>query len=223
MNIPECAVELEGTPYVMLKTDGELPYRAKLLGTIAIESYIASLPEVLALQPGQVVVDVGAFIGDTAIIFLERGCKVFAFEPFPDAYQCLLYNAPAAIAFNVAVGDGQPVELNYAKTDTNDGNRSVSIKAGGIATFRLDNLQLRSTKLIKIDVEGHELEVLAGAAKTIQIHRPIILIEANDIMLKPRGKSKQDIRTAIEAMGYSVQVCFNTEESDLCDYICHPL
>ncbi len=44
-------------------------------------------------------------------------------------------------------------------------------------TVRLDSLALDRVDLLKIDVEGMEAEVLAGAAQSIVKHRPIILVE----------------------------------------------
>jgi FkbM family methyltransferase len=47
-----------------------------------------------------------------------------------------------------------------------------------VRTVNLDSLNFPRLDLIKIDVEGMELEALAGAARSIAAHRPIMLIEA---------------------------------------------
>ncbi len=48
----------------------------------------------------------------------------------------------------------------------------------------LDSFQLDDVGFIKIDVEGHEFEVLKGAHKTISKSRPTILVEVKDDKLK---------------------------------------
>ena len=44
-------------------------------------------------------------------------------------------------------------------------------------TNKLDNIINKKIHLIKIDVEGHEWELIDGATKTIIKHRPIIILE----------------------------------------------
>ena len=45
---------------------------------------------------------------------------------------------------------------------------------------RLDDLALGDVGFVKIDVEGHELAVLRGAAETLQRNRPPLLVEAEE-------------------------------------------
>ena len=49
-----------------------------------------------------------------------------------------------------------------------------------VETRRIDDYDLADVGFIKIDVEGHELAVLAGAAATLARHKPNLLIECND-------------------------------------------
>jgi FkbM family methyltransferase len=44
----------------------------------------------------------------------------------------------------------------------------------------LDSFSLRDISFIKIDVEGHEVEVLRGAVETISANRPVILVEVKE-------------------------------------------
>ena len=45
--------------------------------------------------------------------------------------------------------------------------------------INLDSLNLNKVSLIKIDVEGHELEVLTGAKNLISTYKPVIILEAS--------------------------------------------
>ena len=70
--------------------------------------------------------------------------------------------------------------------------RMVEVRAITLDAFNFPRLDL-----IKMDVEGMELEALAGAAKSIQTHRPLMLIEALKV---DAGK----LRAWLEALDYTV-------------------
>ena len=66
-----------------------------------------------------------------------------------------------------------------------------------VRTVNLDSFNFPRLDLIKIDVEGMELDVLAGAAKCIGANRPIMLVE----VLKTRRRA---LRAWLEKLGYMV-------------------
>lgn len=75
-----------------------------------------------------------------------------------------------------------------------DGAQSVTV-----ATRRLDDLGLGPVGLIKIDVEGHEGAVLRGAERTIETHRPAILVEAEE---RHHPGAVANLRAFMEAKSY---------------------
>ena len=70
--------------------------------------------------------------------------------------------------------------------------RMVDVRAISLDAFNFPRLDL-----IKMDVEGMELEALAGAASSIQAHRPMMLVEALKV---DAGK----LRAWLEGLNYSV-------------------
>jgi len=66
-----------------------------------------------------------------------------------------------------------------------------------VRTLSLDSLNLPRIDLVKIDVEGMELEVLRGAAKSIERSKPILLVEAIKV-------DQNQLRVALEGFGYQV-------------------
>tara|TARA_B100000963_G_C22483804_1_gene605960 strand:+ start:183 stop:995 length:813 start_codon:yes stop_codon:yes gene_type:complete len=56
--------------------------------------------------------------------------------------------------------------------------KNVSLEDFEVKIIKLDSLNL-NPDLLKIDVEGHELEVLEGCSSTINKYRPLIIIEIN--------------------------------------------
>ena len=133
-----------------------------------------------------VVVDAGAYIGLHTLTLSKLAKEVISFEPQPLIYQCLKNTLEKQNIDNVKL---YHLALSNKKSNTriytnNDGDASIE----GIRdarfnmnfpceTNKLDNMINKKIHLIKIDVEGHEWEVIDGATKTIIKHRPIIILE----------------------------------------------
>ena len=120
--------QVPGTDFIVLADeDCALTPWAIANGSIIGEKAIEGLPEVKALRPGDVVLDLGAYIGDTAQIFLNQGCEVHAFEVYPDAFLALQHNCPLAKCYNAAVGDGRPAHAGgvFGENNKNHGTRMV--------------------------------------------------------------------------------------------------
>jgi FkbM family methyltransferase len=162
------------------------------------------LPKILAhINPGDNVVDVGAFVGDHTIAYARavgKSGRVYAFEPNPMALECLSHNLFAdsqennrVIIHAVALGE----EAGSVPLSGNNGNWGGAyvgehMKIGQVACRKLDDYNL-SPDLIKIDAEGYELKVLRGAERTIEAHRPKLVIEMNVEALRRQGTSYEDI------------------------------
>lgn len=123
------------------------------------------------------VVDCGANIGNHTVFFRDvMGCEVWSFEPQPDNFRLLKKNSEQS--YKVALGKSS----GKASTTTNLLNMGMSevVDGEGVTVTVLDNYKLQPD-LIKIDVEGMEVEVLKGAFTTIDKYRPVLVVEHNDI------------------------------------------
>ena len=69
----------------------------------------------------------------------------------------------------------------------------------------VNNYKLTRVDLIKIDVEGYELNVLKGALLTIQKYKPILFIELDDNNLKEQGTSAFELINFIKSLGYQIR------------------
>src|SRR4051812_31686630 len=142
------------------------------------------------LLPTDLAIEVGSNIGALTVP-MSRFCEqVLAFEPVDENYQLLLQNLIQNGCENVhpyksAVGSSNsqiamqaPDELkftNFGAYEVGHGSRLVPILTidGAIEKLKVE----RKIKFIKIDVEGHELEVLKGAEKLLARDMPILYVE----------------------------------------------
>jgi len=162
-------------------------------------SYESPLPMVFAAtvsrNPG-VVLDVGANNGVYSLIasVARPGVQIIAFEPYPPVLSLLRRNIELnnledqVHLFEVALSDEEcmlPIYLpdqSHGMVET-----SASLQMDFIAnaqpammvqTRRLDDISLDGpVSVIKVDIEGYELEFLRGALATIQSDRPFIFAE----------------------------------------------
>ncbi|MBU4609194.1 FkbM family methyltransferase [Achromobacter sp. GG226] len=143
------------------------------------------------IRPGQTVLDIGAFIGTHARAFSvmvgETG-KVCAFEPNEAAYRLLALNAQQAPLRNIDTrkfGLGrEKALLSVRPMQGNGGGSSLEAAGGdaGIDVWPLDDVPLDGpVHFLKLDVEGMELDVLAGAERVIRRHSPILFLEVNSL------------------------------------------
>lgn len=171
-----------------------------------------------ALRPGDIALDIGAHVGYFAMLFrlaVGAGGRVFAFEPLAATYRRLLHNVmvngytnvlplPLAVAGQVGTAD---FHLNLE----NEGASSLVSTAGPVvgpvqvitldSLFR-ENLDIRP-RLMKIDVEGAEMDVLLGAANWFDRQGPdLVILEINRGALANDGASEMDIRNFFERRGY---------------------
>ncbi len=83
-----------------------------------------------------------------------------------------------------------------------------AIRRHEISTDRLDSFDFSNVGFIKIDVEGHEASVIAGATETLRRERPTLLVEINQ--LHHRGDIR-DVFEQVMALGYEARFLFGTE------------
>lgn len=159
--------------------------------------------------PGSIVLDGGANIGALTVPLARRvgpTGKVLAVEPQRLTYYALCGNLALAsltntVALHAALGKGAgqitvpPLDLTRTQ---NVGGFSVAGHAEGepVPVLTVDGLRLAGLSLLKLDVEGMERDVLAGARETIQRCQPLLYVE-ND-----REEHRDALLADMKALGY---------------------
>lgn len=134
----------------------------------------------------QIALDIGANIGNHSIYFKKYFKKVIAFEPIIKTFNILKLNVSNYKNIEIKnFGLSSSNGTFYMETNKTNigGSRIVKDNTNSGESFDffvLDDLKIEgNVGLIKIDVEGHEYEVLKGSEKLIKNNYPIILFELN--------------------------------------------
>lgn len=127
-------------------------------------------------------VDAGANTGFWTGAMSRHFQRVIAFEPAPDAYQCLRRNTVSAPHVELwRAGLSDVFGISHIGDDLsrpgNLGARYLQEKGEACMVMPLDALQINDLGLLKVDVEGYELWVLKGARDTIKRCRPVVILE----------------------------------------------
>lgn len=160
------------------------------------------------IKKGDIVFDLGAFIGDHAIAYARAGAKVMAFEPNPIAFECLEYNMQNIHNVFSAMLAFSDKEARYSVVLPNDNI--------GMATIVVDEYSATKTTtidqyckeweiypdFIKIDCEGKEVDILKGARGVINTHCPKLVIEVNESALLQHGTSREELFKLLDDYGY---------------------
>ena len=166
------------------------------------------------VRPGDVFFDVGANVGFFTLLaarLVGPSGTVVAFEPQPENLEALRGNVSLNGFSNVIVdpravsGSSGSGVLDWRNPPTArlvDGGeahsgRSFSVRTTSIDDYVADNPG-HVPRMVKIDVEGHELDVIRGMKRTLLEHGPTILCELH--------RTNRELASALRELGYRTRV-----------------
>ncbi|WZB74627.1 FkbM family methyltransferase [Achromobacter insuavis] len=192
-------VEHRGNPYFFIHFSGDyIPKKMAEKGQFYESPYLNLLARLH--QPGKLIVDGGANIGNHAVFFGgAMGASVVAFEPQPFNYGCLLANtylnhlAEQVDVRRIALGEQvgrieltQALQGNYGSFTAD----ASLVKPGDEGSDRQEPFEVSvstldaelagchdAVSIIKLDLEGMELAALRGARAVIEKSLPVIAVE----------------------------------------------
>jgi len=148
------------------------------------------------------ILDIGAWVGTWSMAMNKFCGRVVAFEPDTVHYECLVKNVGADIeTHQLAVGAEQKM-ISLSEDDFTQSKRVVG--AGTIPMITIDSLGLDDVDMIKIDVEGLEMEVLKGAVETLS-NVQYLMIELNN-NTKKYGSNNFEVEKFISSLGFKVLI-----------------
>jgi FkbM family methyltransferase len=169
-------------------------------------------------RPGTIL-DVGAHDGLLTVPLAGLpGATVLAFEPLPSAHARLaaacaglgnvvlrreaLGAAPGSLVLSVPVLDGVVQEQWASLAKDYAAFASVKAETHAVAVITVDSLGLGDLAHMKVDAEGYEEEVLAGARETLTRCRPVISLEVEE---RHRAGATRDVPGLLAALGYETR------------------
>jgi FkbM family methyltransferase len=190
-----------------------LPVAQRGLRTYEPDSWQVFLDHVRA---GDTMVDVGANLGLYAVAAAKRGARVVAVEPDPANVRHIrrmawLNRVDVSIVEALAGAEigTAPIALRGSPVSGSiDMYLGPTTRYGVAPVVTLDALlKDERVDLLKIDVEGAEIDVLRGAERTLRDKRPrAILIEVHPPAFALIGQSVGDLTDLIDAAGYDREV-----------------
>lgn len=204
------------------------------------------------IRPNTTIIDVGANIGTHTVGILNKYLKdylkngvdisdthVVAVEPQPFIFDILKHNVNnndtpvKKTLLNCGFSnEACTVYMNmpdYSTCENPGGygiqfNRIPSDKSTRVDVITLDSLNFENVSFMKIDVEGHEVQVIKGALETIKKYRPVMIVEILGGCPYEKASAHykkviDDTKEFIRSIGYSCERAGNR----LCDYLCLPL
>jgi len=157
-------------------------------------------------------IDVGSYVGRYALIAsrrLKNRGMVVGFEPSPENFKILKKNIELNTANNVevynkAVSDKKGKKKFYILEEGSQGHSLIKLsrhkgRSIYVDCISLDDLKLEDVRLIKIDVERGEFNVLEGARNLISKCYPKIIFECSD------SSAFREIKLFLDNYGYHIR------------------
>jgi len=161
----------------------------------------------------QVSIDIGANLGLFSYFMSKASKHVYAFEPNPYPLENLKHLVDKNVTIiPIALGNTNgPTEIRIPHHANGWSSNGASLapkteesgKFISIQSRKLDSLNLENIGLIKIDVEGFEIEVLKGARETLLKNKPVMIIENEAV----HTNDTNQLFLIMAELGYEKYIC----------------
>jgi FkbM family methyltransferase len=210
-----------------LKTpDGILLIARALDPIVLVETYLFDIHFLSFDLTDWLIIDVGAYIGDTPLYYAKRGAFVVAVEPLPSNYEVMLWNLELnpdlkhrVIPVNAAIS-GRDGFVEFSYSTPIDGG--ASIYGGGRFKVRVRSMRLSTlireitsmgldlgkfrVRVLKMDCKGCEYDVI-NEVDVLRLF-DIVKIEYSGYL---RSKTYHELKSVLENLGFTCRVWAHNE------------
>lgn len=201
---------------------------------IRFESFYAQKQLIHSNKQATTIFDVGAYIGDISFVYnkLFPHASIYAFEPFPSSYETLCTNthkSPTIHPYNIALSE-QNGEVSFYSNSFSPTNSLLASDTKGadvwgknllttehiitVPSATIDSFcethSVNTIDILKLDVQGAEYKVLAGA-KNMLLENRIHLIYMEIICMPTYQEQKElgEILLLLKEYGFSLYNFYN--------------
>jgi len=184
--------------------------REAFLACVRENANVSQEPPMMSVDTIDTIIDIGAHAGTWSITMAREARRVYSYEPVHHAVlkeNCEHHGANNVITRNLLLSNNREQKSFYIRQD-NSGDSGIGLggdrKEMVMQSVRLDEQEHEGhIQGIKIDVQGHELEVIQGAGALIRKHQPTLCCELN------KGNAMVEILLA--EMGYRLHSRHNKD------------
>lgn len=209
--------------YRMAMRDG-ITYRFDLSNVIDhslyfFNRYFTPMQLFRLIKSDTVIVDIGSNIGTAALhaAATAKNGMVYAYEPDSANYSSLRENMSLnhfenIVTIQKALGEIPTRSKLFKVNRFNNGMNRILPEGSPVQDFEIIEVstldeEMKRLKpiridLIKIDVEGYELNVLKGARQVLEQFHPLLVVEVVDVNLKNNGQSSAEVIEFLKLFGY---------------------
>ena len=216
-------VELKFPKYTLLVDPKDQGIAAELAVDHVHEPFGTAILKSI-LRDDMTIVEIGANIG---YFTLEEDTHVnvrmiVAIEPNPASYELLSQNVclndAMANLYNVGISDTDGTLPFYISKHSNissitpraDYEKKIDVPVMKLDTL-LDREKIEAVDLIRMDIEGHEINALRGMSETLAKHRPWLCLEYHTPVISK--EDREFFISTLEALDYELK-CFTFRWSD---------
>ena len=183
------------------------------------------------VQPNDTIIDIGAHIGSETILLGSKltGGHVYSFEPTPSVRPMLITNIAInnlhdrVVVEDMAISDHVGSTKFYLSTESevnslhnHTGSKEIIVKTTTIDSY-VKKQKLDHIHLLKIDVEGHELAVIAGTKQLLTNHKiDVIVFEVND---QSGSCYQNNLKVRELLIGYGYKLYLVRQDGRLVNYV----
>ncbi len=183
------------------------------------------------VEAGWTVVDIGAGVGDFAILAAEAGpgVRVYAYEPFPDSHQLLVRNLALNAISNVTafqqaiwsssgvleldLSGGEPLQIASRKDPDAEPQSAEAVVVQAVTLDDVLSSQgLARVDLLKLDCEGAEYPILMASPPAVLARVDRIVMEYHDLDIE---RNHLRLAAFLQEAGYEVRWRVNTVHDDI--------
>jgi FkbM family methyltransferase len=150
-------------------------------------------------------IDIGANYGFVTCGLAQNFQKVYSFEINPKLSKCLINNTSCygnvtVYTFGLSNNENEVLLQDHSSSGMVKINNEGGTIKSNVKT--LDSLNIEDVDLIKIDVEGHEYEVILGGIQTITKYKPLLFFEWETTRSIQDEERRQHIFNLLFSIGY---------------------